>query len=298
MGGAKELLASSGTVSYWTSLEKWATVQYFYTKGYVPTKDGWMNDCYELGNVADDNNIEECKTLFDKIQDYRDEALIDNDFFKRKTTENKNLKRNCTKFCVSLCKEPQEPGKQREIRIEEKRLSEGSLLIRKKHWDRIERKLEQLMNEKTPQVTHVDPQIKIENFFEHSDGAMFIIHCALTLAIFLSGIGCYLLIARNIELTQAVKQGFTVLGSSNVSAFGWVCFCLFWALIIVYFHKEFIHDIKVAGSSLGIMCKGCKTEGENIETVFNPPDWKGNQDYVDFKVKTETFVPEKSKDIE
>ena len=272
-------------------LEKWATVQYFYTKGYVPTKHGWANDCYELGRLPNEEDEEdkENKPLFEKIQEFRDEKLSEN--MRKSTSRHVKDMRSFLQFSRSLCKEPQQPEHQRNIRVEEKKLSEESLLIRQRHWKRIEKKLDQLIDAENPQLSCVDKEIKIENYFDNSEGVKFYMHFAITLAIFLTGLGSYLLIARNIELTAAVKQGVNVLGSANVSDGGWVCFVLFWLLIIVYFHREFAHDMQVGVSSLGIMCKGCKSEDENIETVFNPPDWDGNDDYMQFKIKTESFVP-------
>merc|ERR1712176_1471790 len=172
-----------------------ATVQYFYSKGYVPTKEGWKNDCYELGHVEDCSD-KECKPLFDKIQDYRDDDNNISPLHKRNTSRRDNEvdMRTCIQFCRSLCKEPEEPEAQRKILREEKKISEESLVIRKEHWDRIgkEENLEKLICANPPQLCRVDEKVEIENFFSKSEGIKMFIHFILTLAIFCTGVGSYL----------------------------------------------------------------------------------------------------------
>eukprot|EP00488_Nonionellina_sp_1-RS-2012_P001402 TRINITY_DN225_c0_g1_i1.p1 TRINITY_DN225_c0_g1~~TRINITY_DN225_c0_g1_i1.p1 ORF type:complete len:124 (-),score=31.85 TRINITY_DN225_c0_g1_i1:277-648(-) len=117
----------------------------------------------------------------------------------------------------------------------------------------------------------------------------------MTVAIFGTGIGSYVLIARNVELSEAVKQGASVLGSANVSSVGWLCFGLFWLLVIIYFHREFHYDLKEMGQSIAFVFKGCKhiELGADIETVFNPPFWDdGPQEYEEWVKKTTVFVEE------
>eukprot|EP00483_Globobulimina_turgida_P011068 UN11089 len=133
----------------------------------------------------------------------------------------------------------------------------------------------------TKQIEKVEKEVIIENYFAAAEGLMFIVHLILCLAIFFTGVGSYVLIARNIELAEAVKEGVAVLGTSNVSVGGWVCLLIFWALVIIYFHKEFKHDCIEMVQSCGFICKGCKSEGSgNIESVFNPPPWQnGPEEY-------------------
>ena len=101
--GAKELLASSGTVPYWTALEKWATVQYFYSKGYVPTHKGWENDIYQLGKADAD-----CQSLFDTIEEYR-KTNLDQSHITSTSMDFKADDRGCAKYCKDLCSTPADP---------------------------------------------------------------------------------------------------------------------------------------------------------------------------------------------
>eukprot|EP01084_Bolivina_argentea_P036954 68313_1 len=128
--GAKELLASSGTISYWTSLEKWATIQYFYSKGFVPTNNGWNNDCYELGNK-----------YFNIVQEYRKNDLEKYPIYAKELTwlKKRDLT-NCGKFCKELFSEPKHPGQVREIIRHQKELEEKLKTLRKKHWNYLEKK--------------------------------------------------------------------------------------------------------------------------------------------------------------
>ena len=119
--GAKELLASSGTVSFWTALEKWATVQYFYQKGYVPTNHGWEKDVYQLGSVRktsknndDDDEKVESQSLYDIIQEYR-QTNLDKNHIASISMDYKHDQRNCGQFFKALCSTPKQPDAQRNI---------------------------------------------------------------------------------------------------------------------------------------------------------------------------------------
>jgi len=167
---------------------------------------------------------------------------------------------------------------------EQKKLTEKSLILRQEHWDRLQPLLDDLVNANPPLLSMVEPEIKITNFFADAQGIKFIIHIFVTLCIFLTGLGCYGLIARNIDLSMAVKEGVAVLSTDNVSIAGWICFIIFWVLILVYFHKEFQHDLKRTCSSFTFLCSGCPSSTDkNIETVFNAPKWKNApSEYVVF----------------
>lgn len=114
--GAKELLASSGTVSYWTALEKWATVQYFYRKGYVPSHTGWENDVYQLGKT-DSNQA----SLFDTIEEYR-KTDLDKSHIASTSMDFKKDKRGCGAYCKDLCSTPKDPDAVRKVIRTQKKL--------------------------------------------------------------------------------------------------------------------------------------------------------------------------------
>ena len=173
------------------------------------------------------------------------------------------------------------------------RLTERSLELRQKHWDRFEmKKLEEFV--KTEELTKVDPEKVIANYFDDSAGMKLLIHIMLTLGIFGTGIGSYVLIANNVSLSIAVSEGVTALGSDNVNVFGWVCLIMFWVFVIIYFHKEFVENTKDIGYSLFFLFHcGVKSESadKNIETVFNTPQWENApKEFQDFMAKSKSKV--------
>eukprot|EP00486_Rosalina_sp_Unknown_P006071 CAMPEP_0201575646 /NCGR_PEP_ID=MMETSP0190_2-20130828/20970_1 /ASSEMBLY_ACC=CAM_ASM_000263 /TAXON_ID=37353 /ORGANISM="Rosalina sp." /LENGTH=489 /DNA_ID=CAMNT_0048005531 /DNA_START=965 /DNA_END=2434 /DNA_ORIENTATION=- len=282
--GAKELLASSGTVPYWTALEKWATIQYFYRKGYVPTHKGWDNDVYQLGKADNDE-----QSLFDTIEEYR-KTNLDKSHVASTSMDFKKDTRGCAKYCKDLCSTPKEPDAQRKVIRTQKKLTEMSLELRKTHWERFEMKLEEFV--KTDDLTKVDPEKVIANYFDDAEGWTLVIHLLLTMGIFATGLGCYAIIARNVSLAIAVSQGVAALGSDNVSIYGWICLILFWVLIIMYFHKEYVEHIKDIGFSFYYLCtcgsKG-ETTNESIETVFNTPEWdNAPKEFQEFMAKSKS----------
>ena len=114
--GAKELLASSGTIPYWTAFEKWMTVQYFYKKGYVPTLEGWKADAYELGHPEQEDAL----SLFDLIQEYRQNHLS-KELLASTTYDCTQDKRGCGQFWKDLCSTPKKIDEQRNIIYSQKK---------------------------------------------------------------------------------------------------------------------------------------------------------------------------------
>merc|ERR1712087_730046 len=121
------------------------------------------------------------------------------------------------------------------------------------------------------------------------------LHYMVALLAYGTGVGCYLLIARNVELTEAVKEGVAVLGSDNVSVLGWLCLGLFWTLVVAYYHREFAHDLAEGLRSIRFVCTGCKVKGQGdekdveLESVFNVPGWQNApQEFKDFLEKTKS----------
>ena len=109
--------------------------------------------------------------------------------------------------------------------------------LRKKHWERFEGQLEEFV--KTEELTKVDPEKVIANYFDDAEGMTLIIHLILTLGIFATGLGCYAFISRNVSLNIAVSQGVAALGPDNVNIGGWICLIIFWVLwtsICVFIH--------------------------------------------------------------
>ena len=170
-------------------------------------------------------------------------------------------------------------------------MTEKSEELRQSHWDRIAAKLDDL--EGNNLVTKVDPEVVIRNFWADSEGMKMFLHFVLTLAIFFTGIGSYVLIARNISLSDAVSTGVNVLGSDNVSVYGWICLALFWVLWAIYFHLEILHSLGETAESLQGLC--AKKEARVFETVFNTPEWANAQAAQEFdemieKKRTETMM--------
>ena len=170
------------------------------------------------------------------------------------------------------------------------RLTERSLELRQRHWERFETKLEEYV--KTEELSKVDPEKIIKNYFDASEGIKLLIHIILTLGIFGTGIGSYVFISRNVSLSLAVSEGVTALGSDNVNVGGWVCLAIFWVLVIIYFHKEFVENAKDIGYSLYFLFHcGVKSESadKNIETVFNTPEWENApKEFQDFMAKSKS----------
>ena len=168
-------------------------------------------------------------------------------------------------------------------------MTEKSLELRQNHWDRIEKDLDELV--KKGELARVPPEVVIEGYFDNSEGYKLWMHVIITLGVFFTGIGCYFLIASNVSLSDAVSQGIGVLGTDNVGIGGWICLILFWALIIIYFHKQFQYNLKEFISNLSFICHGCKSEeqDQNIESVFNTPDWaNAPKEFKDFIQKTKS----------
>ena len=102
------------------------------------------------------------------------------------------------------------------------------------------------------------------------------VHYGIVLLIYLSFGGSYAYIASDISLSDAVKEGVSAL--DGVSAFGWVCFTVFWVASIIYFWRSFVSGLMSAGSGIKFVFTGMKVD-PSWETVFNTPEWhkpKGN----------------------
>mmetsp|Transcript_65525 Transcript_65525/g.104358 ORF Transcript_65525/g.104358 Transcript_65525/m.104358 type:complete len:765 (-) Transcript_65525:153-2447(-) len=277
--GAKELLASSGSTPYWTALEKWTTVQYFYNKkGYVPTKQGWTNDVYQLGatsSASDGDRNTQC--LFDIIEDYRATNLVkmhSNYAAASTATDSRHDTRSCTQFVQSLCRQPEQPNNQRTVIIEEKRLNEKSEQLRKQHWARLEAAEYLSAQIENEQLIKVEKEVVIQGYFdESSKGIKLYFHALITLAVFVSGILCYMMIAKNISLSLAVSDGIKSLNADNVSVSAWIALIMFWALIMFYYHREVAFNMKQMAQNVLFLCSGCKSAEIAIETVFDTPKW-------------------------
>jgi len=167
-----------------------------------------------------------------------------------------------------------------------KKLNEKSIGLRKTHWKRLDDNLEEL--EKNGELARVDPEVKIINYFEDSEGIKLIIHFILALGIFVTGAGCYVFIARNVGINSAVKEGVAVL-TNDVNIFGWICLIIFWILVIIYFHRQWQHDIIRTAQSCKYLSTGCQRENNSIETVFNTPNWdNAPQEFKEFVEKTKS----------
>mmetsp|Transcript_46528 Transcript_46528/g.77318 ORF Transcript_46528/g.77318 Transcript_46528/m.77318 type:complete len:785 (+) Transcript_46528:108-2462(+) len=312
--GAKELLSSSGTVPYWTALEKWYSVQWFYNRGYVPTKQGWQQDVYRLGSAASKHpppqekdadgdeaidmepavqvNMAENQplSLFESIHQFRlsnmskSHVISTSEEFRGDDDDDMSF----LQFCRNRCRRKAEPIFQRRRMVEEKKLSEQSIALRQQHWQSLQQQLDELVQRK--QLINVPSKIDIENYFTDSEGIKLYAHYAITASIFLTGMGAYFYISKNISLTLAVSTGLSALQSNNVSSIGWISLLLFWLLVIAYFHRECKDNLMQCRSNLSFVCNGCKHadgyDRSDMETVFNTPIWRS----VDTDSSTSTEI--------
>merc|ERR1711971_900554 len=165
----------------------------------------------------------------------------------------------------------------------------GSKEMRRAHWRRLEGLLPEM--ERAHLVLSVGKEREVTNVFGASSGILLMMHYLVVCAVYASGVGCYLLIAQKVELTEAVKNGVAVL--DGVSALGWLCLAVFWALIVGYFHREAAQSVKEGMGSLRFVCGGCRGEeraqGVEAESVFNVPHWeRAPQEFKDFLNKTKS----------
>merc|ERR1712013_508099 len=199
--------------------------------------------------------------------------------------------RGALTYCRSLCTEPTDPCAQRKLIRAQKVLEGKSKEMRRAHWRRIEGLLPEM--ERAHLVLSVAKEKEVTNVFGAASGILLIMHYLVVCAVYASGVGCYLLIAQKVELTEAVKNGVAVL--DGVSALGWLCLGVFWALIVGYFHREAAQSVKEGMGSLRFVCGGCKERGEEraqgveAESVFNVPHWeRAPQEFKDFLNKTKS----------
>merc|ERR1719397_438690 len=69
--GLNAMGSSTDTDKYWQSREKWTLIQFFNKTGYTPTKEGWVNDVYQLAKT-DQEIYEDCgsdRCLYAKISE-------------------------------------------------------------------------------------------------------------------------------------------------------------------------------------------------------------------------------------
>ena len=280
--GAKELLSSTKTTKYWTALEKWNIIQYFYSKGYVPTKEGWKEDVYQL-STSKDNNL---PSMFELLKTAHDKKNTNDD-----SKESRIRLKSIKDTCKSMCSKPEDPlAIRREIQNQRK-ASEEAELLRQQHYTRIEGILPDLVDKKLLTKINIEPKT-VGIFEDYNSNSMYILHGIIVLLIFGCGIASYLFVAWPIGISDAVQIGIKVLGPSNVKIYGWISFILFWILVCNYYCKEIITNFRTCGSGIIFVFTCCKID-KAWETVFDTPE------YMEFGDKDmELVVSVSDKDVE
>eukprot|EP01084_Bolivina_argentea_P023473 43790_1 len=155
-----------------------------------------------------------------------------------------------------------------------------------------ENKLKKLVSQNY--LIKTDKEKEIKNYFNDSNGIKMIIHTILVLFIFCTSLASHYWISRPIELSEAVQFGVKVLGTDYVEIQGWICFAVFWVLIIIYFHREIWSDLSKCGDGAKYIFYGCKIN-KQIETVYNTPYWdNAPKEFKEFLNKTNN---DKNKEI-
>jgi len=85
------------------------------------------------------------------------------------------------------------------------------------------------------------------------------------------GIYSYLAIGRKVETDAAVQEGIEVL--KDVIYFQWVAFALYNVIVLVYYQKSIIHNIKSWSNSIRsfLLCLWCRApDNDDLEATFKP----------------------------
>ncbi len=116
-------------------------------------------------------------------------------------------------------------------------------------------------------------------------GVKYYVQLAMVLAIYASGVGSYVWIAKDISLSDSVSKGIHVM--DPIPTHGWICFILFWALVFIYYHVEMIESSKSFGSALHWAFVERFHVDSKWETVFNTPNYNGQPiERADERLKT------------
>jgi len=260
--GGHKLLQANGDEKFWKSKEKWETVQYFSKIGVRATTEGWKNDCFCL---VKKHELDSC--LFERIKPVHEDymaSITEPQPMSGMSTPGKNPESACSKSVRD--------------KILQKRYNSSRRRERMAHWSNLEKKyfvkkVDQLCVAKPHKNWFVTFEVESQNtrqdvsgekeiFGKHIWQFMTVLIAALT--------GCYsyLKIAKDIETEEVVQGGLEAL--KDVSGLAWGVFAVYNIIVLMYYRRSCFNSIYSGWYfTLNILrCKCCKSEEQNLETVF------------------------------
>jgi len=250
VGGYKILKANKNEM-FWKNKEKWETVQYFFKLGVKATKDGYKDDCFclhGLGFKANGESLGMETSLFEKIKPIHERYI------------QKILSTN-----VSV----------RNHKLTQKSYNHNRLLLRNKHWGKLrsiyfeEELVDGKLQTKEPYKNYFvtfEPLLKKGNSWRIGKCQWFLVLAAIAL-----GGYSYIAIGRKVETEEAVQKGMEVLKA--VDFFQWCSFAGYNLIVIVYYHRLLINNIKsvLKGIISFLSCVWCKSSDDlRLESTFKP----------------------------
>jgi len=250
--GAYKILKANEKPLFWKNKEKWETVQHFYKKGVLATKEGWENDCFCLQEKGVKLNVgcAGMESLFSKIQPTQ----------KGYTTQILS-----TESTV------------KERKITEKEFKETRSFLRKKHWDNLVSVY--FESDSHHDTLQIKEQYRNKNYFvisepvpdltDQSNWRKGICQWLLVLSAIILGLYSYLAIGRKVETEEAVQEGMNVL--EDVTFFQWLAFAIYNIVVLVYYHKSVINSIITGYKYIlsVLFCVWCRaSDNSNLETTF------------------------------
>ena len=268
--GIKKFNSKSKDLNFWTSLEKWKTIQHIYQIGYLATKSGWNgshimhNDCFELSISRNKSELPLFDKIYNKFKSYNKQVKM--------VKKQKYTGRN-------ICCKPQ-------IRYYQKTIKEQIELqiqikaelnqVRMNHYDSILNQNDILLTsgaliERPTNIFVRKPQ----NAFTTLNNQF--IHIVIALLLFGLGISNFFEINRKINFEEYVKNGIEGL-SQDITITGWILLSWYTVLLIIYFSLEIGFYIKKICRM--IYLSWSYKFNNDMETKYPTPTW--NNDLIDF----------------
>lgn len=240
--GLRELGKSINTDEYMIAREKWATVQFFSDLGYVPSKQGWQNDVFQLAkkNESYDKKYQSC--LYESVLPLQ-------------------------RWLAKISKGNMESRRKLDFYAQYRN---GLAAIRNKHYTNIEIQYEKLIEKGW--LIEIEPTDKPLPYFDatylkesESRRKMHIVVSIILLVCFWA---CYSGIYWVIEIAEAVKRGFGVL--EDINGIYWVPFFIFIITYMFYCHVSIIYGLKSLHKALKF-CFFCCNINPDVESRFESP---------------------------
>jgi len=248
--GAKKLAGSVDTVEYWTSYEKWTSVQYFAKCGYLITKAGWEADAFQLSIPGG---------LFDKIKPAIERQASEASEAESKKCEQMLVLKHKAKFAA----------------------------YRQKHFNTFTPEVLNKLEEQgyvaydKSMVVHEGVWMFHDASFSNFKGW---VQMFLMLSMYFLGLGAYFCL--NIDMDVAVTRGLAYYtgdpeGSDDVAPRGMLGLYLlaaYYITAVIYWHQSLIGSVVdlVRFIFSMIQCKCTKDIGQ-LETEFPTPVWRSHE---------------------